>query len=320
MALLGGAAAAWPLVARAQSARMPVIGLLSSTDLPDAQMSAFRIGLTETGYVEGRNMTILLHSADGDFDRLPALAADLVSRQVAVIVAMNSPVPARVAKAATSTIPIVFAYGGDPIVDNLVSNFSRPEANVTGTTFINATLSAKRLELLNEIVPGLTDIALLVNPKATLAGSQIRDTQAAMQRTGQRLHVLNASSAGEVETAFAEIGSSNAKALLVGIDPTLGAAFRDQIIVLAARYKLPTMHGSLAAVKAGGLIGYGADGALTWRQAGVYAGRILKGEKPADLPIIQPTKFELAVNLKAAKAFGLTIPESFLLRADEVIE
>ena len=317
--LISGAVAL-PLAARAQNARMPVIGLLSSTGLPDAQMSAFRSGLGETGYVDGRNMTILLHSADGDFDRLPALAADLVSRQVAVIVAMNSPVPARVAKVATSIIPIVFAYGGDPIVDNLVSNFSRPEANVTGTTFISATLSAKRLELLNEIVPGLTDIALLVNPKATLAESQIRDTQAAMQKTGQRLHVLNANSAGEVESAFAEIGSSNAKALLVGIDPTLGSVFRDQIIALAARYKMPTMHGSLAAVKAGGLIAYGADAALTWRQAGVYAGRILKGEKPADLPIIQPTKFELAVNLKHAKALGLTIPKSFLLRADEVIE
>jgi putative ABC transport system substrate-binding protein len=223
-----------------------------------------------------------------------------------------------VAKAATSTIPIVFAYGGDPILDNLVSNFSRPEANVTGATFIGATLSAKRLELLNEIVPGLADIALLVNPKATLAESQIRDTQAAVQRTGQRLHVLNASSADEVETAFAEIGS-NTKALLVSIDPTLGSVFRDQIIALAARYKIPTMHG-VSAVKSGGLSGYGTDGALTWRQAGIYVSRILKGEKPGDLPIIQPTKFELAVNLKAAKALGLNIPESFLLRADEVIE
>jgi putative ABC transport system substrate-binding protein len=265
-------------------------------------------------------MTILRHSADGDFDLLPALAADLVSRQVAVIVALNSPVPARMAKAATRTIPIVFAYGGDPVVDNLVSNFSRPEANVTGTTFIGAMLSAKRLELLNEIVPRLTDIALLVNPKATLAESQIRDTRAAMQKTGQHLHVFNASSAGEVEAAFAEIGSSNAKALLVGTDPTLGAVFRDQIIALAARYRIPTMHGSREAVKSGGLIGYGADNALTWRQAGVYVGRVLKGEKPGDLPIIQPTRFELAVNLKTAKALGLNIPESFLLLADEVIE
>lgn len=320
MTLLGGAAATWSLAARAQNARMPIVGLLSSTDLPDAQMGAFRGGLDEAGYIEGRNMTILLYSADGNFDRLPALAADLVNRQVAVIVALNSPVPARVAKAATRTIPIVFAYGGDPIIDNLVSNFSRPEANVTGTTFIGATLSAKRLELLNEIVPRLTDVALLVNPKATLAESQIRDTQAAVQKTGQRLHVLNASSADEVESVFAGIGSSSTKALLVGTDPTLGAVFRDQIIALAARYKIPTMHGSRAAVKAGGLIGYGADSALSWRQAGVYVGRILKGEKPGDLPIIQPTKFELAVNLKTAQALGLTIPEAFLLRADEVIE
>ena len=320
LGVVSGAAVALPLATRAQNARMPLIGVLSSTGLSDAQMSALRSGLAESGYVEGRNLTILLHSAHGDFDRLPALAADLVSRQVAVIVAMNSPVPARVAKAATSTIPIVFAYGGDPIADNLVSNFSRPEGNVTGVTFISATLSAKRLELLNEIVPGLTDIALLVNPKATLAESQIRDTQVAMQKTGQRLHVLNASSAGEVDSAFAEIGPSNAKALLVGTDPTLGFVFRDQIIALAARYKIPAMHGTIGAVKAGGLIGYGAESALTWRQAGVYAGRILKGEKPADLPIIQPTKFELVVNLKTAKALGLIIPESFLLRADEVIE
>ena len=318
--LVGGAAGTWPFAVEAQITRMPVIGVLSSTNVSDAQMSALRSGLAENGCVEGLNLTILLHSAYGDFDRLPAFAADLVSRQVAVIVAMNSPVPARVAKASTSTIPIVFAYGGDPVADNLVSNISRPEGNVTGATFISATLSAKRLELLNEIVPGLTGIALLVNPKGTLAESQIRDTQAATQKTGQRLHVFNASSADEVDSAFAEIGPSSAQALLVGTDPILGSLLLEQIITLAARYKIPAMHGTLAPVRAGGLISYGAEGTLTWRQAGVYAGRILKGEKPADLPIIQPTKFELVVNLKTAKALGLTIPESFLLRADEVIE
>jgi putative tryptophan/tyrosine transport system substrate-binding protein len=320
LGVMSGATAALPVMARAQSTKMPVIGVLSVTALTGAQISGLHDGLVETGYVEGRDVTILVHSADGDFDRLPALAADLIGRQVAVIVAINSPVPARAAKAATKTIPIVFAYGGDPIADNLVSSLNRPEGNVTGTTFINATLSSKRLELLNEIVPGLTDIALLVNPKGTLAESQIRDTQKAMQKTGQRLHVLNASSASEVDSAFAEIGSSNAKALLVGTDPTLGSLFRDQIIALAARYKIPTMYGSRAAGRAGGLISYGADSGLTWRQAGVYAGRVLKGEKPADLPIIQPTKFELVVNLRAAKALGLTMSESFLIRADEVIE
>jgi putative ABC transport system substrate-binding protein len=323
IAIIGGGAAGFarPLATLAQNTKMPVIGVLSSTGLLDVQLKAFHDGLAENGYVEGRNLAVVFHSAEGDFDRLPALAADLVTRQVAVIVAMGSPVPARVAKSATSTIPIVFAYGGDPIGDNLVSNFSRPEGNVTGATFIGAALSAKRIELLNEIVPGLTDIALLVNPKATLAESQIRDAQAATQKTGRRLQVFNASSASEVDAAFAQIGASNAKALLVGVDPTLGFVFREQIIALAARYRIPAMYGGIAAAKSGGgLISYGADGASTWRQAGVYVGRILKGDKPADLPVIQPTKFELVVNLKAARALGLTISESFLLRADEVIE
>ena len=318
LGVLVGAAATWPLVAHAQ--KMPVIGLLVSTGQLDSLMRALHDGLGEAGYVEGRNLTILLRSADGHFDRLPALAADLVSRKVDVIVATSSPVPARVAKAATSTIPIVFAYGGDPLADDLVSNFNRPEANVTGATFIGASLSAKRLELLNEIMPGLTDIALLVNPKGTLAESQIGDIRAAMEKTGQRLIVLNASTPGEVDSAFAGIGTSNAKALLVGTDPTLGFTFRDQIIALAARYRVPAMYGALASARAGGLIGYGADGLATWRQAGVYAGRILRGERPTDLPVVQPTKFELIVNLKTAKALGLSISESFLLRADEVIE
>src|SRR4051794_30492539 len=200
--MAGGAATgfAWPLVTRAQNPRMPVVGLLSSTDLLDVQVKAFHSGLGQNGYVEGRNVAIVVSSANGDFDRLTALTAALVNRQVAVIVAMGSPVPARVAKAATSTIPIVFAYGGDPVGDGLVTNFSRPEGNLTGATFIGATLSAKRVELLNEIMPGLADIALLVNPKATLADGQIRDTQAAIQKTGQRLQVLNASSASEVDS------------------------------------------------------------------------------------------------------------------------
>jgi putative ABC transport system substrate-binding protein len=320
LGVVGGAAIAWPRGARAQNARMTVIGVLTSTGLLDVQLKAFHDGLGENGYVEGRNLTVVFNSAEGDFEQLPALAADLVNRQVAVIAAMSSPVPARVAKAATSTIPIVFAYGGDPVGDKLVSNFNRPEGNVTGATFIGAALSAKRVELLNEIVPGLTDIALLVNPKATLAEGQIRDTQAATQKTGQQLQVLKAGSASEIDAAFAEIGASNAKALLIGVDPTLGFVFREQIIALAARYRIPTMYGGVSSAKSGGLISYGADGASTWRQAGIYVGRILKGEKPADLPVMQPTKFELVVNLKTAKALGLTIPESFLLRADEVIE
>jgi len=315
-----GADAAWPVAARAQNARESTIGVLAATPPLGPSLRGFHDGLRETGFVEGRNLKIWFHSADGDFDRLPALAADLVNRQVAVIVAMASPVPARVAKAATSTIPIVFAYGGDPIADNLVSNFNRPEGNVTGATFMSATLTSKRVELLNEVVPGLTDIAILVNPKGTLANSQISETQEAIRRSGQRLHVLKASSASEIDSAFTSIGPTNAKALLVSVDPALAVTFRDQIVALAARYKVPAMYGNLQFGEAGGLIIYGADAAFAWRQAGIYAGRILNGEKPADLPVIQPTKFQLVVNLKTAKALGLTIPETFLVRADEVIE
>ena len=311
---------AWPASARAQDARMPTLGVLAAAPPVGPTLKGFHDGLRETGFVEGRNLRILFHSADGDFDRLPAFAADLVRQQVAVIVAMASPVPARIAKAATSTIPIVFAYGGDPIADNLVNNFNRPEGNVTGATFMSATLTSKRVELLNEIMPGLTDIAILVNPKGTLANSQISETQDAAQRRGQRLHVLMASSASEIDSAFASIGATNAKALMVSVDPALAVTFRDQIVALAARYKVPTIYGNLQFGSFGGLITYAADAAPAWRQAGIYAGRILKGEKPADLPVTQPTKFELVVNLKTAKALGLTIPESFLVRADEVIE
>jgi putative tryptophan/tyrosine transport system substrate-binding protein len=317
---LAGAAAAWPIAGWAQSATVPVIGVLSATNQPDFLVDAFHKGLAEAGYVEGRNLAIVSRSAEDNFDRLAALAADLVGRHVAVIFATGAPVPARAAKALTDTIPIVFAYGGDPVSDNLVSNFNRPGGNVTGATFIGAALSAKRLELLGEILPRLTDVALLVNPKGTLAEIQIRDAEAATQRKGQRLHVVNASSESEIDKAFAAIVQSKVNALMVATDPIFGIALGDRIIALAERHKIPAMYPSPSSSRAGGLIGYGANVADAWRQAGVYVGRILKGEKAADLPIIQPTRFELVVNLKTAKALGLAIPESFLLRADEVIE
>lgn len=317
---VGWMGAMLPTTVLAQNANVHVVGVLSATGVADIQISSFKSGLADRGYVEGRDLTLLLRSADGDFDKLPALAADLIRHKVAVIVAMNSPVPARVARAATATIPIVFAYGGDPVGDNLVSNLSRPGGNVTGATFIGAELSGKLLGLLNEIAPGLADVGILVSPKGTLAESQINDARIATQRTGQRLHVVKASSPNEIDAAFAELGTLNVGGLIVGTDPTLLLAFRKKIIELAARYKIATIYGATPAVKDGGLIGYSADPGLTWRQSGIYVGRILNGDKPADLPVVQPTRFELVVNLKTAKALGLSIPEAFLLRADQVFE
>jgi putative ABC transport system substrate-binding protein len=248
------------------------------------------------------------------------LAADLVGNRVALILAYGSPVPARSAKAATATIPIVFAYGGDPVADGLVASFNRPGGNVTGATFIGTTLSGKKLELLRQLVPQMTDVALLVNRKGTLAENQIRDAELATQTLGQRLHVVDASNEAEIEAAFEEIVRINIDALIVSTDPTLGLLFHGQIIALAARYKIPTMYTSRQEVDDGGLISYSANFLDALHQAAVYAGRILDDEKPADLPIIQPTKFELAINLKTAKALGLSVPPSLLALADEVIE
>lgn len=316
---LGGVAAAWPLAAQAQQGTA-TIGLLASLNLAEWATKAIRKGLDETGYVEGRNLTIISRSAEGHFDRLPALAADLVKSQVAVILATGSPVPARTAKAATTTIPIVFAYGGDPVADGLVASFNRPEGNVTGATFNGAALMAKRMELLREIVPQASDVALLVNPKGTLAEAQIRDATAAAQKLGQRLHVLNASTESEIDDAFAEMGRLKVGAFIVSTDPFFGFLGRDRLVTLAASYKIPSMLNARVDTDAGGLISYGANLADTWRQAAVYVGRILKGEKPSDLPVMQPTQFEMVINLKVAKALGLDISPTLLSRADEVIE
>ena len=298
---------------------MSVIGLLTATYLNFDEFKSVQKGFDEGGYVEGRNLAIIYRSADGQFDRLSMLATDLVDRKVSAILAIGGPVPARAAKAATSKIPIVFAYGGDPLSDGLVASLNRPGGNVTGVTFIGTTLTTKKLELLREIAPGVTDIGLLVNPAGTLAETQVKDMKEAVQRLGQRLHIANVSSQGEIDAAFAAISQLKVGALVVGTDPIF-ATSRGQLIALAARYKIPAIYNLREYSEAGGLMSYGGSITDAWRQASVYVSRILKGEKPLDLPVIQPTKFELIINLKTAKALGLTVPPTLLARADEVIE
>jgi putative ABC transport system substrate-binding protein len=314
-----GIVATWPLAARAQQSAMAVIGLLTGTNLDVDELRSIQKGLNEVGYVEGRNLAIIYRSADGQFDRLATLAADLVGSQVSVILAIGSPVPARAAKAATSTIPVVFAYGGDPVSDNLVGSFNRPGGNVTGITFIGTALTTKRLELLREIAPRVTDVGLLVNPTSTLAEIQIKDAEDATHILGQHLHVVNVSSTGEIDAAFAAISQLKVGALLVGTAPFFNL-HRDQLVTLTTRYKIPSIWGLREYPEAGALMSYGASRADTWYQAGVYVGRILKGAKPADLPVMQPTKFELVINLKTARTLGLEIPAKVLALADKVIE
>lgn len=318
LGVLGGAVA-WPVAAWAQQP-VPVVGLLTAIDLPDWATEAIRAGLGEAGYVEGRNLTIVSLSADGHFDRLPELAAELVNRKVAVILATSSPVPARAAKAATSTIPIVFAYGSDPVVDGLVDSLNRPGGNVTGATFTGVALVAKRMEVLQRIVPEVRDVALLVNPKGTLAERQIEDARAAARNLGQDLHVVTTTSEAELDTAFANMSQSKLGAFIVSTDPFFGFFARDRLAALSRRYKIPGIYNGSDEAAAGGLISYGPKKADTWRQAAVYVGRILKGEKPSDLPVVQPTKFEMVINLKTARELGLTIPPTLLALADEVIE
>ena len=319
LTLLGGAVVAWPLAARAQQATQ-VVGLLTAINLPDWATNAIRAGLGETGYAEGRNLTIIARSAEGHFDRLPALAADLVNRNVAVILATSSPVPARAAKAATTTIPVVFAYGGDPVADGLVDSLNRPGGNVTGATFIGVALIAKRMEMLHQLVPEVRDVALLVNPRGTLAEQQIAEARAAAQNLGQNLHVINTTSEAELDAAFVNMIQLKLGAFVVSTDPFFGFFARDRLAALSRRYKIPGVYNGSDEIVSGGLISYGPTKADTWRQAAIYVGRILKGEKPPDLPVMQPAKFEMVINLKTARELGLTIPPTLLGLADEVIE
>jgi putative tryptophan/tyrosine transport system substrate-binding protein len=304
---------------RAQQKALPVIGILGPTSPgPFAGfVAAFHQGLSETGYVEGQNVAIEYRWAEGRYDRLPALAADLVARKVDVIVAPGSPL-ALAAKNATSTIPIIFT-GGDPVAEGLVDSFARPGGNLTGVTFMNVELMPKRLELLSELVPQAGVIALLVNPNNSNADPTIRDVQEAARAKGVQLRVLRASTESEIDAAFTTLVQIQAGALILGADPFFGQR-RDQLVALAARHAVPAIADWRGFAAAGGLISYGTSFTDSVRQVGMYAGKILKGTKPADLPVQQPTKFELVVNLQTAKALGLTVPQIILARATEVIE
>jgi putative ABC transport system substrate-binding protein len=314
-----GGAAAWPLVARGQQPTMPVIGYLDATQPSYAFIAPFKQGLSETGYVEGRNVAIEYRWAEGKYDRLPALAADLVRSQVTVIAACATSAPGLAAKAATSTIPIVFQTGSDPVKDGLVASMNRPGSNVTGVSRLAVNIEPKRLELLRELSPEATVIGLLVNPTNPRSELVVKQTEEAARALGLGLHVLKVSTEGELDSVFASLVQLGVSALLVAQEPSY-FRWHEQIIALAARHAIPATYGQRDYPVAGGLMSYDASGADSFRQVGVYVGRILKGEKPADLPVIQPTKFELVINLKTAKALGLTVPPSVLARADEVIE
>jgi ABC-type uncharacterized transport system substrate-binding protein len=318
--LVGGAAAVWPLGARAQQPAMPTIGFLRST-LPDTETAlvvALRTGLKEAGYVEGQNVTIEYRWAENRNERLSALAADLARRRCAVIIAGGN-AAAFAAKTATTTIPIIFATGDDPIKLGLVRSFNKPEANITGVYFYSGTLESKQVGLLREVVPMATVLGILVNPTSPASERQEREAREAARASGRELYVFKASSEREIDNVFTTLAQFRVGALLIGGN-ALFTGQRDQLVALAARHTMPVMYYLREFVMAGGLISYGTNITDAYRQAGIYAGRILKGAKPADLPVMLPTKFELVVNLKAAKALGITIPEPFLLRADELIE
>ena len=318
ISLLGGAAVVWPLAARAQQAGVPLVGLLVSTQIDDRQIAAIRQGLKDAGYTEGRNVAIKYRSGDGRFDRLPAMAAELAADAPAAIIAL-APAAALAAKAATTTIPVLFAIGGDAVDLGLVSSLNRPGGNVTGVTFFVNTLGAKRLELLRELVPSAAHIGFLVNPANPTSESQVADVRAAARERRVDLLVVNAGSEREIDAGFASFVQQRVNAIVIGAD-SLFLSRRDQVVGLAARHALPAIYNLREYVDNGGLITYGASITDAFRLAGGYAGRILKGEKPPDLPVQQTVKFELAVNLKTAKALGLTVPDKLLVAADEVIE
>src|SRR4029079_570646 len=318
--LLGGAAATWPLTARAQHKTIPVIGYLN-TGSPDTNpplLAAFRQGLSETGYGEGQNLAIENRWAEGHYDRLPALAAELVGRKVDLIVG-SSPPSALAAKSATSTIPIVFRGGADPVGDGLVASRARPRDNLTGVGFGGADLTAKRLELLSELVPRARVIALLVNPNVSNAERGIEDVQEAARAKGLQLHALKAGSESEIDAAFASVVQLHADALVVSADPFLSGR-APQLVALASRHAVPSIYAWREFAASGGLISYGPSLTAAFRLIGIYAGKILKGAKPSDLPVQQPTKFELVINIKTAKSLDITVPPTLLAQADDVIE
>jgi putative ABC transport system substrate-binding protein len=316
---IAGGLVATPLSTRAQQPAIPTIGFLrSQPSAPSAHLVvAFRQGLNETGFVEGRNVTIDYRWADNHLDRLPDLAADLVRRQVAVIVG-NDPA-AQAAKAATATIPIVFVTGNDPVRSGLVASLSRPGGNLTGVTFFSNQLGAKRLELLHELVPKVAIIAFLMDPNWPASVDELPEVEAAARVIGGKLVVVRASSEREFESAFAAMVKAGAGALVVSGTPYLTSQSQ-QLVALAARHSIPAIYDVRLHAAAGGLISYAASNAGAYRQAGIYAGRILRGAKPSELPVLQPTTFELVINMNTAKALGLTIPQSLMLRADEVIQ
>jgi putative ABC transport system substrate-binding protein len=318
--LLGGAAS-WTLAARAQQKAMPVIGVIDSTTAVSRApfFASFREGLREGGYVDGQNVEIEYGWAEGHFDRLPALAADLVSRKVDVIFTSGGNPSAIAAKGATSTIPIVFEAGGDPVALGLVASLARPGSNVTGISILAGELTPKRVELISELVPQADVIALLTNPTNRAEEAVVRDAQQAARAKGLQLQIVKASSESEIDAAFPIIGQIQAGALVVSSDP-LFTSRRNQLVGLAARHAVPAIYWIRDFATSGGLMSYGPSLTAAYREAGIYASRILKGEKPADLPVQQPTKFELVMNLKTAKALGLTVPQSLFARADEVIE
>ena len=320
ISLLGGAAVTWPLAARAQQpAAVPVVGFLRNTPSASFEyiVAAFRRGLSEMGFVDGRNVAIQQRWAEGRDDRLPALLADLISLN-ATVIAANDPA-ARAAKAAGTTVPVVFATGSDPVRDGLVASLSRPGGNFTGVVFISGELATKRLDVLRQLVPRATTVAMLIGPSTPEVVAERTDVEKAARTFGQDLIIAGATSAGEIEAAFATLIERRAGALFVGVG-SFTNSHREAVVALTARHAIPAIYSLREFASIGGLISYGTSITNAYRQAGIYVGRILKGEKPADLPVVQSTKFELVLNLKTAKALGLDVPDRLLALADEVIE